>query len=510
MPSQTITEDTQQKAQCPMQRTSLRVLVVSALITLFELIGGCAALPSGVQRPVSQAVVDERTSLAQAATAAMPAGAAADLSGLRLLPDGDQALDARLALARHAERTLDVQLLPDRPTTPARQFLRALRDAAARGVRVRLLVDDLHSADVDALLAGLAAHDQRRGAAVQPAAGAQRLADDTAAAQPMHSSSSCTGACTTSCSSPTAMSPSPAGATSATSTSCAASAANFVDMDILATGAVLRELARSSSATGTATQAYPLRTLQPRRRRRARERFDAAARRARRRPRRRGARPAWATARSAAQLDDGHWSCCSRAVQVLADAPDKVVRRRHAGRQRARPGPGRLREARSEVVIVSPYFIPGVRGMAMLREATAARRARRRADQLAGRHRRAAGAPRLCALPRGDARSMGVTIHELSPGLSRKAGVARATSAPPTAGCMPRWRWSTGAGLLMGSMNMDGRSALANTELGLLIDSRELAAEAAELFRAGAQGATLPPAAGRRRAHRMAGHRRRP
>jgi len=47
-----------------------------------------------------------------------------------------------------------------------------------------------------------------------------------------------------------------------------------------------------------------------------------------------------------------------------------------------------------------------------------------------------------------------------------------------------------GQRLFIGSMNMDGRSERHNTELGLVIDSRELAGEAAELFRAGAQGAT--------------------
>lgn len=36
--------------------------------------------------------------------------------------------------------------------------MRALRDAAARGVRVRLLVDDFYTAGEDDLLLGLAAH----------------------------------------------------------------------------------------------------------------------------------------------------------------------------------------------------------------------------------------------------------------------------------------------------------------------------------------------------------------
>ena len=37
-------------------------------------------------------------------------------------------------------------------------LLRALRDAALRGVRVRVLLDDLDTTDTDTLLLGLAAH----------------------------------------------------------------------------------------------------------------------------------------------------------------------------------------------------------------------------------------------------------------------------------------------------------------------------------------------------------------
>jgi hypothetical protein len=49
--------------------------------------------------------------------------------------------------------------------------------------------------------------------------------------------------------------------------------------------------------------------------------------------------------------------------------------------------------------VISPYFVPGEDGVALMRELTA-RRAHPRTDQLAGVHRFAAGAQRLCALPR--------------------------------------------------------------------------------------------------------------
>jgi cardiolipin synthase C len=79
-------------------------------------------------------------------------------AGFRPLAFSRFSMDARLALARHATSSLDVQyyLLQNDPT--GRLLLRALRDAAARGVRVRILVDDMYTADSDQLLLQLAAH----------------------------------------------------------------------------------------------------------------------------------------------------------------------------------------------------------------------------------------------------------------------------------------------------------------------------------------------------------------
>ena len=70
---------------------------------------------------------------------------------------GAYALDARLTMIENARTSLDLQyyLLADDST--GRPILRALRDAALRGVRVRLLLDDLYTTDIDRLLLGLAA-----------------------------------------------------------------------------------------------------------------------------------------------------------------------------------------------------------------------------------------------------------------------------------------------------------------------------------------------------------------
>lgn len=79
-----------------------------------------------------------------------------DLTGVRLLPLGSFSLEARIELAKRATTSLDVQyyVLENDPT--GRLLLATLRDAALRGVRVRLLVDDLYTQHSDPLLRGLA------------------------------------------------------------------------------------------------------------------------------------------------------------------------------------------------------------------------------------------------------------------------------------------------------------------------------------------------------------------
>ena len=87
--------------------------------------------------------------------------------GVRPMPSR-LALDARLALIASAHHLARPAVLPDRRRPTGRLILRELRDAALRGVRVRLLLDDLYTKSMDDLLLGLAAHAERRGAAVQP------------------------------------------------------------------------------------------------------------------------------------------------------------------------------------------------------------------------------------------------------------------------------------------------------------------------------------------------------
>ena len=81
-----------------------------------------------------------------------------DRSGFYLLSNGIDALSARLLMAERAERSIDAQYYEIKNDAVGRAFIAALLRAADRGVRVRLLVDDITTLGYDAGMAGLDSH----------------------------------------------------------------------------------------------------------------------------------------------------------------------------------------------------------------------------------------------------------------------------------------------------------------------------------------------------------------
>lgn len=79
-------------------------------------------------------------------------------SGFVPLPDGIDALAIRLLLAERAERTIDAQYYLLKDGITGRAFVYSLLQAADRGVRVRLLLDDMFTSGYDAGMAGLDSH----------------------------------------------------------------------------------------------------------------------------------------------------------------------------------------------------------------------------------------------------------------------------------------------------------------------------------------------------------------
>jgi len=125
------------------------VLCTASLLT------ACGSLPAFKQMATTTAFApDPSSALGQIVAASTPPG---EHSGFRLMPLGVYSLDARLELARRAQHTLDVQYYVIDNDGTGRLLLRTLKEAAQRGVRVRLLVDDLYTANTDQLLLALSA-----------------------------------------------------------------------------------------------------------------------------------------------------------------------------------------------------------------------------------------------------------------------------------------------------------------------------------------------------------------
>lgn len=133
-------------------------LITLALATL--LLSSCATVDFEYPKPESYALATsntEETRLGQY-TDRLTADKPEDMAGFYMLPDAIEALAIRLLLADRAEQTLDAQYYLVKPDTAGLAFLHALLQAADRGVRVRLLIDDMFTGGKDNGLAALDHH----------------------------------------------------------------------------------------------------------------------------------------------------------------------------------------------------------------------------------------------------------------------------------------------------------------------------------------------------------------
>jgi putative cardiolipin synthase len=450
------------------------------LLTVAVAMGGCAVLPGQVERPGSFARKDVAdTQLARIATASTADGEH-ELSGFRLLPDGAQAFAARIALIRRAEKTIDVQYYVIASDRTGHEFLRELQAAAARGVRVRILVDDLYATGQDALFAGLAAHDNVEVRMFNPlpvrgGSFGQRillsLHQFSRINHRMHNklfiadgSFAVTG-----------------GRNIADEYFDRGGDANFIDMDVLSTGPVVDELAAVFDRYWNADVVYPVQSLvggEP-----SRQGFAQQV----------GAPTAEAVAAAAAdagsvesELAGGRIALERAEAEVFADAPQKASGDSDAATV-AEAHLELLGTAQSSVLLASPYFVPGEREMRVL----SAIRSHDVSISVLTNSLATTDEPLVhygYARHRAALLEAGVDLHELRP--SAEAG-AEATGSIGSSG-----RGSSSLGRLhtklsvvddertfVGSMNMDGRSAHLNTEAGIVIHSRVLAERVARFLR---------------------------
>jgi putative cardiolipin synthase len=128
-----------------------------AAVLILVLISGCATLPKNFDRPPSYAFTDtDNTRLGKGRPDEMLEYPGQ--TGFLLLGNGLDAFVARALLAHGADRSIDVQYYLYHNDLVARLFTDQLLKAADRGVRVRLLVDDMDLEGRDLSVAAMDSH----------------------------------------------------------------------------------------------------------------------------------------------------------------------------------------------------------------------------------------------------------------------------------------------------------------------------------------------------------------
>lgn len=135
----------------------MKRLLSLALVFAF-LLAGCSTIDRNPDRNESAAFAPGSggvlAAVSRSAKSVLPAGH----SGFHLIPEADEALNWRLALVDHARESIDIQYYLWYTDEAGTLLLSRVLAAAERGVRVRILVDDLLFQGEESKLAALCHH----------------------------------------------------------------------------------------------------------------------------------------------------------------------------------------------------------------------------------------------------------------------------------------------------------------------------------------------------------------
>ena len=440
------------------------------LITALAVLSGCASVDFDRPKTVSTAFHDtDDTYLGQGLVddvEAHPTGQ----SGFLPLSDGIDALAVRLLMAESAERSIDAQYYLVKSDIVGRAFIDVLLRAADRGVRVRLLLDDIFTSGYDAGMAGLVSHPNFEIRIFNPFANRSArfldgLTSFSRVNRRMHNKSFTVDNQMTII----------GGRNIADEYFGAREDAKFGDLDVLAIGPVVKEVSAMFDSYWNHERAAPVAAF-------AKLPDDPAAELARIRVLLEETRKEVEGTRYAAAVRDQVFvyvesenDAFTWAPYILAvDSPDKAFKSKAAeAASITTPLFESLQSAEDEMIIISPYFVPRKAGI----EAISEIRSRGIGvtiitNSLAANNQSAVHggyAPSRIPLLR-----IGVKIYEARPDAEVSGSeIVAASGAKATlhtkAFIVDRKE------LFIGSFNFDPRSANINTELGVIIKSPEMA-----------------------------------
>lgn len=456
------------------RRGRSRHLLLALLLLCTGLMTGCASLPADARRTPSTAVTDTaNTLLGKVLTPRL--AAVPGQSIFYPLNNGPEALAARLALARAAERTLDIQTYIFDTDRTGTAVLGSVIDAADRGVRVRLLLDDVHTKGQDKIWAAIDSHPNIEVRLFNPFAnrGARWLEfalNFRRLDRRMHNKSMTADNLVTLV----------GGRNVGDAYFSARPDVDFSDLDVMVAGPVVPAVSRSFDEYWNSEYSYPVASLIPEgaeapvEMRKLRSHIEDKADEAKASPYVRELLESGL----AKGIESGHVPGYTGRATMIADKADKVTESPDDDATHAIPTLRKvLEKAERELTLVSPYFVPDDKGEAWL--IAMARRGVKivvltnsyAANDVKAVH--AGYAPRRKALL-----AAGIELYELKPSayaeLARRSrhtfGVSSRASLHAKSYMVDRHL------LFVGSMNLDPRSQKLNTELGVVLDSPELCA----------------------------------
>lgn len=489
-----------------------------AMAMLLTWASGCSSLPANTNRTRSTAFNQpDQTPLGQLVhTRRAQAGARSD-SGFRMLGDVESALTSRIALIDEATRSLDLQYYAIHADASTEVLLQRLREAARRGVRIRILVDDFNFVGEDAQVLRLAFEPNIEMRMFNPLPGSRNsmlgriitsLHDIGRMQKRMHNK--------------VFIADNAWGITGGRNLGDryfgSGDKQNFVDLDVLAAGRVVRDMSASFDRYWNDELAYPVQTL-----------LDPKDLDALRKPK--PGDPAVVTV--AATTPQGALAPTAAGTVLPSVTPAAVVDAQRPAMdlrtvplqwapstllvdQPGKVGPGDdevdagetvidglmtlMQQAQRDVVLLSPYFVPGPRMMAVYEQLRKRGvRVRVLTNSLASNDAPAAHAG--YARYREDLLRMGIEVYEMHSDPAAVADLIGSGSGSGKSSGKSDLGLGSGPGgskgdansraslhskavfidgrlAVIGSMNLDLRSQLKNSEVALVIRSGALTQEA--------------------------------
>ena len=461
---------------------------ICAIVFAAVVLGGCAAMPPGADYPKSPSSAfahPEQTTLGKKMAPAIAGHAG--LSGFHILNRGEDGFLARAQMIERAERSIDLQYFIFRNDDTGQLLALSLLQAADRGVHVRILIDDAETENGDERLAALQAHPNielrifnpfRYRGHLDAIRAVEFLFNHDRLDYRMHNKLFVVDNALALI----------GGRNLADGYFQVDPEQQFGDDDVFSAGPIVQKLSATFDDYWNSANAIPTAALGP---------ASAAQLRAYRlaledhRQQLQAAGTDYSLRISTGEPLEGMMSgklpLSWANAQVVCDSPDKaeVEKGEEIGKLMNRRVGSAVAGAQSELLMVSPYLVPGEDGMRLL-EGLRARKVRVRILTNSLMSSTVLSAQAGYMRYRVRMLDDGIELYEVRSllGNARGSGQSAVMDGYGTYSLHAKLFVLDRKRLYIGSMNFDQRSMHLNTEIGLIIDSEELADQVARRFEA--------------------------